>query len=218
MAKSFRTSPVQLLLPWHKRPKPHGRGTVLALPDEVRIAIPLLLPSAAKSIIDSLETEAIPGTLEVKSPEQLMARFIGEHGPTAKVAKTAELESDISKMKTALHALHDGGDTATEMVVGLRATIESAEAMRAKLLKGAPSQGHAQKAVAEAKSSYELAMQARRDREFRGAAKARERSEQRHKSIQELKQHIARMEEGIIELETQDAAKHAERVKSGCRS
>ena len=94
----------------------------------------------------------------------------------------------------------------------LQSRLEAAEAAHTKILKDAPSQDHERKAITEAKSSFELAVQARQDREERGAAKAAERRAQRTEHIGQLKEQVLLLEVGLNELEDSSARVHAERV------
>jgi len=102
-----------------------------------------------------------------------MTKFIGERGPSAKLAKKEELQAEIRRYESALVIFGEAGDPA--IVESIKAKLKTAEEALAKATKDAPSQDHELKAVQEAKSSYEVFVQARKDREVKGAQKATER-------------------------------------------
>ena len=83
------------------------------------------------------------------------------------------------------------------MRAGIVAKQEAAESELSKLVKDAPSVDLEQKAVAEAKTSFELARQARKDRELRGNTKAAERMASRLEHLQGLKDQITKLEAGV---------------------
>jgi len=115
-------------------------STRLVLPEELVDKIPLLLKAVTTAIAESLNSELIPGAVECKTPEALLNRFIGEKGPTAKIAKKDALEADIIKLKLALEPLK-GSESMTDMAESIQAKIDAAEATLNKLLKDAPSVG-----------------------------------------------------------------------------
>jgi len=188
-------------------------STRLTLPAELVDKIPLLLKAATTAIAESLTSELIPCAVECKTPEALLNRFIGEKGPTAKVAKKEALEADIVKLKLSLEPLKDS-ESMADMAESIQAKIDAAEATLTKLLKDAPSVGFELKSVLEAKSSFEVWSQARVDKEVRGAAKAAERRLARHQHIEDLKAQLTLLENGLTELEDRNTAKHAEKGKA----
>ena len=184
----------------------------LALPVELVRAIPLLLPNAAKQIVDNLALDSVPaGSQEQRSPEAVVAKLLGDRGPSAKVARKAELEAQISRLKAILVTMgtDDSVNEATKMV---QEKLDGAVASLNKLAKATPSQDHERMAMAEAKSSYELAVQARRDRELRGAAKAEARRIQRQKLLDDLKEQVGFLEEGLKTTVAENNQKHAARA------
>ena len=187
-------------------------STKLTLPDELRVQIPLLLPNAAKTIVESLAQEGVPVALELKSPESIMAKTIGDRGPSAKVARVTELQTTIAKLKSMLETSSGSGEAMDDIEVALKAKLETAESALTKAQKDAPSQLSELKAVLEAKSSYEVSMQTRKDTQQRGVTKATERKAQRQKHIQALKDQVTALENGLTKLETVNNDAHAARA------
>jgi len=187
-------------------------STKLMLPDELRAQIPLLLPSAAKAIVESLAQEGVPMTLEPRSPESIMAKTIGDRGPSAKVAKVSELQSTIAKLKIMLETSSGSGEAMDDIEVALKAKLETAESALTKAQKDAPSQLSELKAVLEAKSSYEVSMQTRKDTQHRGMTKAAEREAQCRKHIQALKDQVVALENGLTKILNVNNAAHAARA------
>ena len=188
--------------------------TKLAFKEDTVKAIQLLMPHAAKLIIDSLAQETVATLHEPKAPEQVLSKFIGDKGPSAKVAKKEELVQDIGKLKAAILALQDGGDAVKGTVDTLKEKLEAAENTLTKLLKDAPSQVHELKAVEEAKSSYILACQARKDREQRGLDKACIRRAERAAHIAELKAQVTKLESDMISVDNENTALHKKRAEA----
>ena len=187
-------------------------STKLALPIEVVRAIPLLLPHAAKLIVDNLALDSVPaGSQEQKSPEAVVSKLLGDRGPSAKVAKKADLEGQITRLKTILVTMGTD-DSVSEATKLVQAQLDAASASLLKLSKATPSQEHERMAVAEARSTYELSVQARRDRELRGAAKAEERRLLRQKLLQDLKDQVRGLEDGLLVAEADNNMKHVDRA------
>jgi len=191
-------------------PTPSAR---LALPLDLVDKIPLLLKAATTAITESLTAEVIPGALECKTPEALFNRFIGEKGPTAKISKKEALEADIVKLKLSLEPLKDS-ESMADVAASIQTKIDAAEATLTKFMKDAPTVGFELKSVLEAKSSFEVWSQARADKGTRGAEKAAERRLARHQHIANLKTQLTLLENGLTELEDQNAIKHTEKVKA----
>jgi len=184
----------------------------LLLPDEVLKAIPLLLPGAADEIIKGLQKETKPGQPETRQPEVVLAKFLGDKGPVARVAKRDELMADISRLKAGITAMSAGGEVAKGAVALLEQQLETAETTLAKLAKDSPSHDHEYKAICEAKSSYELSIQSRKDREARGELKAQERNRARGKFFRDLRDQITLLEQSALELVTTNNDKHLEKA------
>ena len=185
--------------------------TRLSLPAELLLEIPLLA-NAIKGVTDSIASEAIPSIMKAKEPAIIMTKFIGERGPTAKIAKKAELEADIVKLNSALAPLIAGGDSMTELANIVRAKIEAHEAALSKLAKDAPSPVRELKAVQEAKSTFKVQAQGRLDREAMGAQKATDRKNQRRELLNDFKAQITILETGLTSLENENLAKHSNRA------
>jgi len=187
---------------------PPSTTNKLHLPADLREKIALLLPAAAEPICLSLAQEVAPSAPEANNPEAIMAKYIGEKGPTAKSQKKGELEATIIKWKATIATLQDGGEPVAAVLADVRAKLEADEAALAKLAKDAPSQEHERMAVAGAKTAYETYVQARRDREARGAAKSKERQALRMQHIADLKQQIVLLEKGVVQIATENSTKH----------
>jgi len=192
---------------------PNTKGKI-HLPDDVIAAAPLLFPHAAKGILESLAAEHAPPPLDLKSPEAILSKHLGDRGPTAKEAKRIDLETAIGKLKSAITSLSDGGEAVADATAALKADLDAKETSLLKLQKDAPSQEHQLKAIAEARSSLELSIQARRDREQRGAAKAAERRAARASLVKDLKAQIAAVEAGLIKIDEENSRNHQERAQA----
>jgi len=186
----------------------------LALPTAVTDELEFLFPAAAGKVVASLALEVVPSPVEAKCPSATMAKFIGERGPTAKTARKHELEKTIERLKSALTSLQGGGDGVAEVAESLKSKIEVHEKELSKIAKDQPSQDHERMAIAEARSSYEVAMQARLDREVKGASKSAERQKERLEHIAALKREVSKLEEGTIKAYDENAAKHKARAES----
>ena len=127
------------------------------------------------------------------------------------MAKRTHLEEDIGRYKSALAAFDGGGESVAADVAALRAKLEAAEAALTKVVKAAPSANHERKALAEARTAYESAVQARKDREQRGMAKAAERRTARGALSSELAEQLVLLSTGLAALEDRHAAAHAQR-------
>jgi len=184
----------------------------LKLSEELIEKIPHLVPHVLKFCADSLQQETVPTTADPKTPESQVARFIGERGPTAKAAKKFEHEETIKRLKVSAMALVEAGEPAAELLAGVQAKIESLELAVAKLAKDAPTQDHERKAVAEARASYEVAIQSRLDREAQGASKAADRQAARDNYIAELKAQVLLLEVGSNEVVKENEVKHQARA------
>jgi len=183
--------------------------TRLQISEKLYEQIDLLVPEAIKVITDSLYQEIAPTVAEGKSPESILSKLIGERGPTAKIARRAELQADIVRYRDALVIFSPAGDSASEITDGIKLKLKAAEEALAKATKDAPSQDHELKAVQEARSSFEVAMQERLDRQQKGAAKALERKQARHLHIQKQRDQLKILEDGLSEMEKSNDEKHA---------
>jgi len=183
--------------------------TKLNLPDEVLEQIGYLLPGAAKMVMDSLALEVVPTMPDAKAPENIMTKFIGERGPSAKLAKKEELQAEITRYESALVIFGEAGDPA--IVESIKSKLKIAEDALAKATKDAPSQDHELKAVQEAKSSYEVFIQARKDREVKGAQKATERKKARHDHIKTLRDQLTNLENGLKVVEAENDKGHLQK-------
>jgi len=186
----------------------------LALTEETQQLVQLLLPSAAKTIVTSLGQEIVPSLPEARSPEDIMIKAIGEKGPTAKVAKVTELQDTIVKLKSMLATSGGGSEQLNEMESIISQKLEATEQALTKAQRDVPSQMSELKSVMEAKSTYELGIQTRKDQQARGVAKAKERKEARHKHIKDLRDQVILLEKAMIKLEDENDAAHEARAKA----
>jgi len=184
-------------------------STRLALPAELLDAMPELAGDFLKVLRDSLSLDSVPVPGETKTPEAVVARYIGERGPAAKVARKAELEAQVQRFNGAIVALEGSGDEYADTIADIRAKLVATEAQLAKAAKDVPTAEHELKALQEAKSTYEVAAQARRDAQAKGCAKATERLTERHALLAKLKAQAAALEVGVSAIEADNAAKHA---------
>ena len=193
---------------------PHYAKGTIYLPEEVTSAAPLLFPHAAKGILESLAAEHAPPPLDLKSPEAILSKHLGDRGPTAKEAKRIDLEAAIRKLKSAIVSLSDGGEAVANATAALKSDLDAKEAALLKLQKDAPSQEHQLKALAEGRSSLELSIQERKDREQRGAAKAADRRASRASFIADLKAQVAAVEAGLTKIDEENTRNHRERAQA----
>jgi len=184
----------------------------LVLPDEVAAQVPLLLPDAAQTIIASLALEFKAVMPDSKDPEAIVTKTIGDRGPAAKVARVAELEAQVVKLRAMLATSMDGGDSLDEIGASIRLKLEESETALAKAKRDVPSQSSELKAVLEAKATYELNMQTHRDQQQRGCAKAKERKAARHAHLQSLKDQILILEKAMSSLESENDEAHKKRA------
>jgi len=189
-----------------------AQGSRLALPEDVQLLIPLLLPSAAKPIMASLSQEIVPTVPEARSPEDIMAKMIGEKGPSAKVAKVTELQDAIAKLKSMLATSGGSGEQLDDLEHIITKKLEVMELALTKAQRDVPSQLSELKSVQEAKLSYELSIQTRKDQQARGALKASERKKERREHIKALREQIDILEKNMTKLETDNDAAHAARA------
>ena len=202
--------PVAAAMAAAEAPPAPARG--VALPAALLESIPMLRPSALEAITASLAKESgATAASDAKSPETLRDEHIGNKGPTAKGARKAELEADASRLRSALAALGTEPSLG-EVAKGIQAKLDAANAELSKLAKAAPSIGHRRLGVKDARSSYALKAQARKDREASGAAKAAERRRQRQQSIDDLKAQVDLLENGLKEVESKNLDEHAKRA------
>jgi len=120
--------------------------------------------------------------------------------------------ADISRLKAGITAMAAGGEVAKGAVALLEQQLETAESSLAKLAKDSPSHDHEYKAICEARSSYELSIQSRKDREARGEQKAQERNRARGKFFRDLRDQITLLEQSALELVTTNNDKHLEKA------
>jgi len=184
----------------------------LAIPEDLKLRIPLLDDAMLKVVTDSLALELIPVQAEAKSPEAILIKTLGDRGPAAKVAKVSELQTSIGAYKSMIMTAQASGDSMSEVEAVLREKLEAAEVALAKAQKDAPSQLSELKAVQESRSSYELLAQTRKDLQLKGIAKAAERKGIRHAHIRQLKEQLDLLDVGITKLEDENNAAHAARA------
>jgi len=188
--------------------------TRLQLPIDLVEQIPLLTPNLIKTVTDSLDFETVPAKYEGKRAEELFAKAMGDRGPAAKVAKVADLQATITRLNAVIEASKGGGDLLADVEQSLKAKLEAAETQLLKAQKDAPSQLSELKAVMEAKSSFEVTVQERRDQRRRGADKAAERKAQRHAFIADVRAQLTALEKGLNFLEANNNADHAVRASA----
>jgi len=164
----------------------------LAFPDEFLETIPLLSGPLLDYFVDSLRQEHAPPDQPAKDPESIVRKFLGAKGPTAATEKIAGLEVKIDKIKIAISAL-DGLDFMADEKRKAEAELELLSSQLAKSTKAAPSPGYEEKAHVEAKSSYAVAMQVRKDRANAGAEKARMRKQERLARFNDAKKQMDAM-------------------------
>ena len=184
----------------------------LFIPEDLTLRTPLLTEDVLKSIKDSLALEVIPPLADTASPEVLVQKALGDRGPAAKVAKVAELQANITAFKTMIITAQTNGDTMGDVEKMLNEKLEAAEAALSKAQKDAPSQLSELRAVQEAKSSYELKAQTRKDLQQKGLAKALERKAERHLYIKQSKDQWDILDQGLNDLEAKNYQAHAARA------
>ena len=184
----------------------------LRLSDATIAKVPLLLPEAIKVITDSLLLETIPTMTEMKNPETVMQKILGDRGPAAKVAKVLELQTSISALKVMLETSKSGGDNMSDLEQIMTTKLEAAESALLKAQRDAPSQLSELKAVQEAKSSHEASVQARKDQQQKGSDKAAERKALRHAHIKKLRDQLSALEADLAVLEDENNNAHSKRA------
>jgi len=182
----------------------------LAFSQQMLDDMPLLPAQLLLALVQSLEAEHIPADTELKPPEEILNRCIGEKGPTAKATQRAKIESEIAQLKSSIVWLSDEG--LADSVKHLEEQVKSRESALAKLVRDAPSQNVEAKAIAEVKSAYELRAQARRDNEAKGQTKAVERRTFRHKHVADLIGQLTLADKFMTTLEEDNSRKHAARA------
>jgi len=105
------------------------------------------------------------------------------------------------------------GDAFADIRKSLEDKRRTAENALTKVLKDAPTPHHELKAVEEARSSYEVFVQARRDREEKGAKKAVARAAGRRKHLADVRAQVVELETEMLSLEAGNVVKHASKVK-----
>jgi len=95
---------------------------------------------------------------------------------------------------------------------GMEAELKAQEEALAKALKGAPSPDHELKALQQARSSYEVTIQERKDNAAKGEAKALARRLARHKHIEELRSQLKLLEDELNVIEDNNAKLHVEKT------
>jgi len=189
--------------------------TKLALPQELLQDVPLLVASdAIKSIAASLMTEAVPAPRDQRSAEAVMAKRLGDKGPTARAAKMVELEANIARLQTSLTTLEAGGDALESAAEPVRQQLAAAKASLQTMAKDAPTQTCEHKAIQEARASLERQILERKEREQKGAAKAQQRQDDRMKTIADLKAQVALLEAGMNKMVTENAGLHSKRAEA----
>jgi len=179
--------------------------------------MPILVESALKPILASLALEVIPSKYETKSPEAVLAKFVDEHGPTAKVTKRAQLEAEVARCRTIEAACGEGPDMAELLAIsGKKRGV--AEAALAKMVKDTPSQLSECKDLEETLASFELAAQARLDRELRGAEKTAERLKERKQHLAAVEMEVTVLKRELAKLEAENAARYKERATLAAQS
>jgi len=184
--------------------------TKLAFSQAMLNDMPLLPAQLLLDLVQSLEAEHIPSDTELKPPEEVLNRCIGEKGPTAKATQRAKIESEIAQLKSSIVWLSDEG--LADTVKSLEEQVKSRENALAKLVRDAPSQNVEAKAIAEVKSAYELRAQARRDNEAKGQAKFVERRTFRHQRVADIISQLNAADKFMTALEEDNSRKHAARA------
>jgi len=179
--------------------------------------MPILAESALKPIVASLALEANPSRYEPKTPEVVLAKFFDEHGPTAKVSKKVQLETEVARCRTIESACGDGPDMAELLTITIKKRTV-AEGALAKMAKDTPSQLSECKDLEETLASFELAAQARLDRELRGAEKTAERLKERKRHLVAMEAEFTILKQELAKLEEENAARYKERAALAAQS
>jgi len=195
-------------------PAPASR---LAFSAEVLGSMPILAESALKALVTSLAQEVIPSKFEPKTPETMLAKFSDEHGPSAKVSRKVQLEAEISRCHTIEATCGDGPDMAGILSATLKQRT-AAEGALAKMAKDTPSQLSECKDLEETLASFELAAQARLDREARGAEKTAERLQDRKRHLEAMEAEFVILKRELAILEKGNAGRYMERAALAARS
>ena len=186
---------------------------VMVFPKEVLDLIPLISGEATREIRESMAHEHAPQEAEARTPEETLARTVGEKGAAAKMSRRSELEADIRRFNAVLLAMADSGESMNELKRSAKDQLKAAEASLAKVMRDAPTTDHGLLALAEARSSYEVAMQVRKDRAAKGATKAGERTAMRHAQIAKLREQITTLEDALVVLESDNNDKYIKKAR-----
>jgi len=184
----------------------------VTLPEKLCEQIQFLMPVAIKPILESLAVETVPIIPDAKSAEDVVSKTIGQQSPTAKLAKKTEIQADIVRLKEALILFQGGGEAMTKIREGMEAELKAQEEALAKALKGAPSPDHELKALQQARSSYEVTIQERKDNAAKGEAKALARRTARHKHVEELRSQLKLLEDELNVIEDNNTKLHVEKT------
>ena len=184
----------------------------VTLPEKLCEQIQFLMPVAIKPILESLAVETVPIIPDAKSAEDVVSKTIGQQSPTAKLAKKTEIQADIVRLRDALILFQGGGESMAKIREGMEAELKAQEEALAKALKGAPSPDHELKALQQARSSYEVIIQERKDNAAKGEAKALARRTARHKHIEELRSQLKLLEGELNVIEDNNTKLHVEKT------
>jgi len=184
----------------------------LAVPAGVLESIPLLTDAITDYFKESLSQDTEPPEYVDRDPVKLMNKFIGERGPTAKISRNETTKMEIDKLKIAISAL-DGCDSQATNKAKLQADLDAKMKDLAKAEKDTPSADHEEKALLEARSSYEVSIQVRKDRAKIGMEKAATRKAARKQRFIDVKAQLETLHACITKMETDNDAKFAARIK-----
>ena len=185
----------------------------LQLPEEVT-AQATLLTNLVETLAKNLNKESTPAPPDPRTPEEILLKIIGGKGPIANTDKKDQMAKDIAGMKAGLAAMSSCGETAGDAIAQLKAQIEASEAALAKISKNPHSMDFEYKAILEAKSAFELTIQARKDKEAKGISKATERKAERTKLFQDARDLIKLIEETTVALDNENCVNHKARAVS----
>ena len=185
--------------------------TRAALPEELTEQAPLLA-GVVKAVASSLGQDTLPLNTAPKKAELVVDEFLGNKDPVKKEERKKEQAAVVTRLKVVVASIFDGGEATKEFLVPAQEKLKTAERDLSKLEKDSLATGYDVKAVANAKTSFELALQRKRGHMQDGNERAQERIALRAKIFQDARDQLDLLENGTKEVEKQCADAHAERA------
>ena len=181
-------------------------------PAFLKTELPLLAESVLQPVLDSIAQEPVPAPFSARAPEEILAEYLGEDGPTGVAAQKSQHQQRVAALEGLLVAYEGAG--MDKLLPALRAELVCEQAALRKLARDLPSPESELQAMIAAKQDFATSVSSRKDKMRNGKEKTESRARLRLEHINAVRKELDMLERKTLEAVAGNNRKHEARARA----